>query len=131
MLCVPGDVAVAATLTVRLRGRSVARTTWRVGAGRQRLAVRGRFAARAHDVRVSVRTGDGAASTDVVLLHLGGRLTIRAARTAVERALVVGEIESCRRTARRRVACTVDADGDRMTFVARLGRAGVIRAGRP
>jgi hypothetical protein len=121
--------AARATLRVRLRGRTVARATRSIRAGRQRLEVGGRFAARRHNVRVTVRARNGTVSSDDVALYLGGTLTMKDARAAIKLELFEGSIQSCRRITRRRITCTiVDDFGERLgSDTARLGLDGVIR----
>lgn len=122
-----------ATLQVRSRRRVVAERTVGVRAGRRRLRVSGRFAARPYDVRVMLRGRAGATATDAVSLHLGGVLNLPYVRRLAEAYADEVPLDGCRRITRRRIECRYSGGRDAPYTVSfALERSGVISVdGRP
>jgi hypothetical protein len=102
--------AARATLHVRRRGPTIARARRAIGAGRNRLRVTGSFAARPHDVRVTLRGRNGATARDALPLYVGQTLTDAYARRLAEWLVDEEPLRDCRRFGTRRVDCVYGGD---------------------
>jgi hypothetical protein len=119
--------AGTARLDVHRAGRLVARAQRRVRAGRRRIALRGRFGADLHRVRVTVQGAGGPVGRDGVSL-----LTSTVLPEAVLAEGIGDVLERCRRFGPRRVDCAVhvpedEEDGPCLRLAAyRLAASGVV-----
>lgn len=90
-------------LRVRRRGKVVADAKRHAAAGRQAIAVDGRFAAAYHEVRVTLRADSGGSFTD--------RVRLFTSRTLPARLVVPGD-DRCRRIDARRIDCERHSEED-------------------